>query len=205
MARQYENIEDQLLQAGYSWPVHYGAPVNIPYGQLPGDEERYQQWKQQQGTQLVGPYPQQETSMDPFTLYPSLFGQGGVQGASGLPDYGDPFTPQPSIAAPQPVPGAGGPSPVANDQVQTGTNNGGGKMGEGSSSMERKSNAIVGALRGASQPEKPDVVKPTSPHLPAVQNIRAGQLFDILNSVSNPRMQPPRFSTLGGALGTGRY
>lgn len=70
-------------------------------------------------------------------------------------------------------------------------------------------NNIVQALRGLQAPPRPDVVKPTSPAAPQVRgHIQSGDFLALLQSLSNPRqpvLGPQRATTLGGALGIGRY
>lgn len=67
---------------------------------------------------------------------------------------------------------------------------------------------IAAALRGVTAPPPRDVVKPSTPAAPQMKSIQAGQLFALMDQLSNPayaQMTPQRSTTLGGALGTGRY
>lgn len=69
-----------------------------------------------------------------------------------------------------------------------------------------KDNALITALRGVASPPKPDVLKPSTPAQPHQgRAIKSGALLDLLNQVSNPRVARPAATTLGGALGIGRY
>lgn len=71
--------------------------------------------------------------------------------------------------------------------------------------QQSKDNSLIQALRGVASPPKPDVLKPSTPGQPVTRAIKAGALFDLLNQVSNPRVARPAATTLGGALGIGRY
>ncbi len=67
---------------------------------------------------------------------------------------------------------------------------------------------IAATLRGVQAPPPRDVVKPSTPAAPQMKSIQAGQLFALLDQLSNPaytQMTPQRSTTLGGAVGTGRY
>lgn len=65
---------------------------------------------------------------------------------------------------------------------------------------------IQAALKGVQAPPKPDVVKPTTPHgPPAPRQIQGGDLMALIQSLSTPRQPMARPTTLGGALGIGRY
>lgn len=67
---------------------------------------------------------------------------------------------------------------------------------------------LVAALRGLQAPKPPDVVKPSTPAAPQARPIQGGdQIIQLLQQLSNPRagMRPQVPTTLGGALGTGRY
>ena len=70
-------------------------------------------------------------------------------------------------------------------------------------------NRITAALRGVQAPPKPDVLKPSTPAAPhAPRAIQGNELLQLLNSLGNPRQPlvgPGRATTLGGALGIGRY
>jgi hypothetical protein len=68
-----------------------------------------------------------------------------------------------------------------------------------------KGNPILDSLRGVTAPKPPDVVKPSTPAAPQLRPIQAGQLFQLLNELGNPRLAATRPTTLGGALGIGRY
>lgn len=123
-----------------------------------------------------------------------LQGQPGISGGlPGVPaNTNSPFDPVPQQGQTQVQPAAG----VQGVQGNT--------AGQGNPQQSRD-NALITALRGVAAPPRPDVVKPTTPAAPHPLAIKAGALFDLLNQVSNPRaaMRPP--TTLGGALGTGRY
>lgn len=64
---------------------------------------------------------------------------------------------------------------------------------------------IVQALRGIQPPKPPDVVKPSTPPPPQLKQIQSGDLIALIQSLSNPRQPMQRPTTLGGALGIGRY
>lgn len=73
------------------------------------------------------------------------------------------------------------------------------------SAVKAPGNAILDSLRGVTAPARPDVVKPSTPALPQTKAIQAGQLFQLLNELNNPRLPNRQPVTLGGALGIGRY
>jgi hypothetical protein len=129
---------------------------------------------------------------------------------SGVTALTDPFTPVPKprplqTALQPPMTPDGGaedisPSPGGGDVTRPppASPDGGGSGGF--------SNKLIQGLRGASAPPRPDVVKPSTPSLPRTTPIHSGELLAMLNALSNPRTQAmARPTTLGGALGIGRY
>lgn len=67
------------------------------------------------------------------------------------------------------------------------------------------SNNFMAGLRGVQAPKAPDVVKPGTAAPPVQRPIQSGEFLALLNALSAPRVAPQRPTTLGGALGTGRY
>lgn len=73
------------------------------------------------------------------------------------------------------------------------------------SAVKAPGNAILDSLRGVTAPARPDVVKPSTPALPQQKAIQAGQLFQLLSELNNPRLPNRQPTTLGQSLGIGRY
>jgi len=140
----------------------------------------------------------------PMALQPTTLPGGGpnvtipvtpnvVRPASLTSDDESPPRPPGDITQPAPT-GTG--SPVIGDTSGQG-------QGQGKGGFN--SDKFIAALRGLSAPPRPDVVKPSTPAAPRVLPIKGGNLLDFLQQVGNPRAAAPRITTLGQALGTGRY
>ncbi len=76
---------------------------------------------------------------------------------------------------------------------------------------QSKLDMLAAALRGVQAPPRPDVVKPSTPHGPPIQHAQSavgGNLATVLHALYpqiGVRPQTPLPSTLGQAVGTGRY
>lgn len=134
--------------------------------------------------------------MDP--LLASIFGGGGAIPGMSLPYPQNAVSPwEPTQVTPAPTGSIGSlPPEVSPDASPAASTN-----AQGGGTADK----LLSALRGVQAPPKPDVVKPQTPQLPRQASLQQNVFFDLLNSLSNPRAAAPRLTTLGGALGTGRY
>lgn len=141
----------------------------------------------------------------PILPTPSPFGQlPGLTGGSPWDPVGG--APVPSAANPHVASGYTGFPEVPQGNGEEGGGVGASSAASGGAGAGGFSDKLLGALRGIKAPPPADVVKPSTPGLPRQTPIQGGQLLALLNQISNPNaVPPPRYQTLGGALGTGRY
>lgn len=182
-----------LMQLGSSGAMAQGGLSDMGAGGVPPEGF---------GTPPMAPEP----SMLPPPTMPSIgvdeSGVGSPMGPMGLPSSATPTamppTPAQSLGASlEPGAPAGSPMDIRSMAQK--------RMGGSQAMTPGASNALVAALRGASQPAKPDVVKPSTPAAPQTRAIQGGDFMALLQSLSNPRRPLQTPQTLGGALGTGRY
>lgn len=130
---------------------------------------------------------------------------GGGWDEGGFSSLGQALEPTPIPRSRPQVESVGEPMNLNPTDVGSATSVGGGGGPQQQPGQDFASKLVAG-LRGVQAPAKPDVVKPSTPAAPRPTNaIRGGELFAILQALSQPQQQPRIGPTLGQSVGIGRY